>query len=150
MKIMWTYIVAGLTIFGLMLLVGIGLRASQAGWIPIDTGTFYSLLSLHGVGMITAMAIAGLGLLWYLVDRDLHLDERVAMLAFAFFAIGVLVVDRQRRFRPLRRALDDALPASFRGNHLALVGDRSVVARRCRGHARLHADLRANSRRDLA
>ncbi len=92
MKIMWTYIVAGLTIFGLMLLVGIGLRASQAGWIPIDTGTFYSLLSLHGVGMITAMAIAGLGLLWYLVDREIHLDERVAMLAFAFFAIGVVVV----------------------------------------------------------
>jgi heme/copper-type cytochrome/quinol oxidase subunit 3 len=55
-RVMWTYIVCGLSIFGLMLLVGILLRGSQAGWFALDAGVFYSLLSLHGVGMLTAMS----------------------------------------------------------------------------------------------
>lgn len=92
MKVMWTYIVTGLAIFALMLLAGIALRASQAGWLPIDPGWFYSLLSLHGVGMITAMAVCGLGLLWYLTDRETPLDPRVAFVAYGFFVAGVASV----------------------------------------------------------
>lgn len=91
-RVMWTYVGTGLAIFALMLLAGIGLRASQAGWLPMDPGTFYSLLSLHGVGMIVAMAIAGLGLLWYLVRREMDLDERVAFIAYGFFVAGVVCV----------------------------------------------------------
>ncbi|MEO6835258.1 MAG: cbb3-type cytochrome c oxidase subunit I [Candidatus Tumulicola sp.] len=89
---MWTYIGTGLAIFALMLLAGIALRASQAGWLAVDPGTFYSLLSLHGVGMIVAMAIAGLGLLWYLVRCEMELDERVAFIAYGFFVAGVVCV----------------------------------------------------------
>ncbi len=89
---MWTYIATGLAIFVVMLLVGIAMRASQAGWIPVDPGTFYSLLSLHGVGMIVAMAISGLGTLWYLVRREMDLDERIAFLAYGFFLAGVVCV----------------------------------------------------------
>ena len=88
-RVMWTYIATGLAIFALMLLAGIGLRASQAGWLAVDPGTFYSILSLHGVGMIVAMAIAGLGLLWYLVRRETELDERPAWIAYGFFVAGV-------------------------------------------------------------
>jgi cytochrome c oxidase subunit 1 len=91
-RVMWTYLATGLAIFFLMLLTGIGLRAAQAGWIPVDPGTFYSLLSLHGVGMIVAMAVAGLGILWYLVRREMDLDERIAFLAYGFFVAGVLCV----------------------------------------------------------
>jgi cytochrome c oxidase subunit 1 len=91
-RVMWTYIGTGIGIFVLMMLVGIGLRASQAGWISVPAGTFYALLSLHGVGMIVAMAIAGLGTLWYLARREMELDERVAWLAYGFFAMGVLCV----------------------------------------------------------
>lgn len=91
-RVMWTYILTGLGIFALMLVAGIGLRASQAGWIPLDPGTFYSILSLHGVGMIVAMAIAGLGLLWYLVRREIELDVRVPYVAYGFFLAGVACV----------------------------------------------------------
>ncbi|HUZ50144.1 MAG TPA: cbb3-type cytochrome c oxidase subunit I [Candidatus Dormibacteraeota bacterium] len=91
-RVMWTYIATGLAIFLLMVLVGIAMRASQAGWLTIDPGTFYSLLSLHGVGMITAMAIAGLGILWYLVSRYAKMNAGVAYLAFGFFLAGVVCV----------------------------------------------------------
>ncbi len=92
MRVMWTYIGTGLAIFSLMLLAGILLRAAQAGWLPVDPGTFYSILSLHGAGMIVAMAIAGLGTLWYLVRRETDLDERIAFLAYGFFVAGVISV----------------------------------------------------------
>jgi cytochrome c oxidase subunit 1 len=92
LRVMWTYIATGLAIFALMLLAGIGLRAAQAGWLPIDPGMFYSLLSLHGTGMIVALAISGLGTLWYMVRREMELDERVAFLAYGFFVAGVICV----------------------------------------------------------
>jgi cytochrome c oxidase subunit 1 len=88
--VMWTYLATGLAIFFFMLLVGIVMRAEQAGWISLDPGRFYSLLSLHGIGMIGAMAIAGLGSLWYLVNRETPLDARTAYLAYGFFVAGVV------------------------------------------------------------
>lgn len=91
-RVMWTYIATGLAIFLLMALVGLLLRASQAKWISVDPGTFYSLLSLHGVGMITAMAISGLGTLWYLVSRYVRMNAGGAYLAYGFFIAGVVAV----------------------------------------------------------
>ena len=91
-RVMWTYIGTGLAIFLVMLLAGIALRAEQAGWISYDPGWFYSLLSLHGIGMITAMAIAGLGTLWYLVRRETPIDPRIAYVALSFFLAGVVCV----------------------------------------------------------
>jgi cytochrome c oxidase subunit 1 len=91
-RVMWIYIATGLAIFLVMLAVGILLRASQAGWLPIDPGTFYSLLSLHGVGMITAMVIPGLGILWYFVSRYTKINEGVAYLSYGFFIAGVVSV----------------------------------------------------------
>jgi cytochrome c oxidase subunit 1 len=92
LRVMWTYIATGLAIFVLMLLVGIVTRASQAGWLPLDPGSFYSLLSLHGVGMIVAMAISGLGVLWYLARREMELDESIAFIAYGFFLAGTVCV----------------------------------------------------------
>lgn len=91
-RVMWTYILTGVTIFALMVLVGVSLRASQAGWISIDPGTFYSLLSLHGIGMIVSMVVAGLGTLWYLVSQETQLDDRGAYIAYGAFVAGVVCV----------------------------------------------------------
>lgn len=90
--VMWTYIITGLVIFFFMLLIGIAMRGEQAGWFTYDPGWFYALLSLHGIGMVTAMAIAGLGTLWYLVRREAAIDPRIAYLALAFFLLGAICV----------------------------------------------------------
>jgi cytochrome c oxidase subunit 1 len=91
-RVMWTYLLTGLAIFALMVLVGISMRGEQAGWFTYDPGTFYSLLTLHGIGMITALAITGLGTLWYMVRRETEMSERVAYVAYGFFVAGVLCV----------------------------------------------------------
>jgi len=91
-RIMWLYILTGLAILVLMMLLGITMRMEQAGWLSYDATAFYSLLTLHGVGMLTAVALAGLGTLWYLVSRETVLDARIAYLAYAFFIAGVLCV----------------------------------------------------------
>lgn len=91
-RIMWLYLATGLAIFSLMLIVGIVLRAEQATWITFAPGWFYALLSLHGIGMITAMVIAGLGTLWYFVSRETPLDASVAYLAYGLFIAGVVCV----------------------------------------------------------
>lgn len=90
--VMWLYLGTGLAVFFVMVLIGIALRAEQAGWITLDPTQFYSLLSLHGIGMIAAMAIAGLGTLWYFVYRETALDMRVPYLAWALFVAGVVCI----------------------------------------------------------
>lgn len=102
---MWAYIGTRLAVFALTVLAGIGLRASHAGWISIDPGTFYSILSLRGVGMIVVMAISGLGLLWYLVRQEVEIDYRVRFVACRFFLAGVLVATAYSSDQAL---LDDA------------------------------------------
>lgn len=91
-RVMWIYLATGLAIVFLMTLVGVVLRAEQADWFSLDPGWFYALLSLHGIGMITALVIGGLGTLWYFVCREVALDARIAYLAYGFFIAGVVCV----------------------------------------------------------
>lgn len=91
-RVMWLYVLTGLFVVGLMIIVGIAMRMEQARWIAYDPATFYALLSLHGVGMITAVALAGLGTLWYLVARETALDIRIPYVVYAFFVAGVACV----------------------------------------------------------
>jgi cytochrome c oxidase subunit I len=91
-RVMWAFVVAGLTVFGLMLLAGIAMRAAQANWIAIAPAQFYALMTLHGAGMIVAMAMCGMGVLWYLMRLETQLSEAVAWTALAFVAAGVAAV----------------------------------------------------------
>src|SRR5215469_963359 len=90
--VMWAFMAGGLAVFGLMVCVGIALRAEQATWITYDAGTFYSLMTLHGAGMIVAMALCGMGGLWYIMDREHPMDRGVAWSAFAAIVLGVVCV----------------------------------------------------------
>ena len=89
---MWAFVSTGIAVFGLMVLVGLLLRTEQAQWIKYDSGIFYALMTLHGAGMITAMALCGMGGLWYLMDRERPLDHGPAWVAFALIVLGVLGV----------------------------------------------------------
>lgn len=91
-RVMWTFVTTALAVVLLMVLVGIAMRGEQAGWFVYDPGTFYSLLTLHGVGMLTALVMAGIGSLWYFVRREAPMDPRVAFVAYGFFLAGVACV----------------------------------------------------------
>jgi cytochrome c oxidase subunit I len=91
-RVMWAYVLAGLAVFALMFFAGLAMRAAQAQEIAIAPGTFYSLMTLHGAGMIVAMAMCGMGGLWYLMRLEAKLSERVAWASFALIVLGVVAV----------------------------------------------------------
>ncbi len=90
--VMWAYLVTGIAVFSLMALVGLMLRIEQANWIAYDAGLFYSLMTLHGAGMIVALALCGMGGLWAIMDRERRMDRGLAWSAYASIVLGVVCV----------------------------------------------------------
>lgn len=92
LAVMWTFLLTGIALFLAMVLVGLAMRMEQAQWITYGAGTFYSLLTLHGDGMITAMVMCGMGGLWYLMDREEPMDHGTAFIAYFLMLLGVALV----------------------------------------------------------
>lgn len=90
--VMWAYMLTGIAVFVLMALVGLAMRMEQAQWITLNAQLFYSLLTLHGAGMITAMVLCGMGGLWYLMYQEQPMDHGVAWGAYLFIVLGVVCV----------------------------------------------------------
>lgn len=90
--VMWAYLVTGISIFGLMVLVGTLMRSEQAHLVSFDPGTFYSLMTLHGAGMIVSMALCGMGGLWYIMNRERAMDRSIAWSAYGAIVLGVVCV----------------------------------------------------------
>lgn len=91
-RIMWAYLLSGFAVFALMLVAGIVMRAEQANWFSLNPQTFYALMTLHGAGMIVAMAMCGMGGLWYLMRLQTKLSEGVAWTSLGLMVAGVAAV----------------------------------------------------------
>ncbi|HEY5096142.1 MAG TPA: cbb3-type cytochrome c oxidase subunit I [Candidatus Eremiobacteraceae bacterium] len=91
-RVMWAFLSAGFAVFALMMVAGIAMRAAQANWFSLNPATFYALMTLHGSGMIVAMAMCGMGALWYLMRLQTKLSEGVAWTSFALVVAGVAAV----------------------------------------------------------
>lgn len=79
-----------LTLFPLLILVGFFMRLGQAEMIKLLLANFYSLMTLHGLGMsalLFSMAFAGI---WYLIStRFALLNIRVGYVVFSTVIIGL-------------------------------------------------------------
>ncbi|MCL6595378.1 MAG: cbb3-type cytochrome c oxidase subunit I [Firmicutes bacterium] len=73
-------------------MVGGIMRANQAAVVHLPLDTFYSLLTLHGTGMIALVTLAMAAGLWYAVHDILDLRPRVLMVGFALFCLGIVLV----------------------------------------------------------
>ncbi|NJD67916.1 MAG: hypothetical protein C3F12_01680 [Candidatus Methylomirabilota bacterium] len=91
-RVMWLYIGSGLTLVGVMIVVGLGMRMAQGGFHQFDAGLFYKLMTLHGAAMMVGMALCGMGLLWYLFTQDASLSPTTAIIACALILIGAVLV----------------------------------------------------------
>jgi cytochrome c oxidase subunit 1 len=89
---MWAYLVTGIAVFALMVLVGLAMRMEQAHWVTYDPGSFYAMMTLHGSGMIVALALCGMGGLWFIMDRERPMDQGLAWSAYALIVLGVVAV----------------------------------------------------------
>ena len=64
----------GLLVLGLMGIAGLVMRATQADVISLSPSWFYRLLTLHGLGMLTAAMTAMMGASWYVLAPVLPLS----------------------------------------------------------------------------
>ena len=111
------YLHSGLGLTALMLLVGLVMRAAQANWVPaLSPGNFYALLTLHGAGMLVGLLLCGMGGLWFLMRRHIHLSAPLALLALGFNLLGVVGVVVATVFGHFAGLYTFLYPMPFDGN----------------------------------
>ena len=86
------YVGTAIVLFLAMGLLGLTMRAHQAGVIPLDPAQFYAILTLHGMGMVTAALLGTMGALWYVVQPALRPDAAPMRLGYGIALGGVLCV----------------------------------------------------------
>lgn len=91
-RIMYLYLATGLAVASLLILAGLGMRMAQAGWLAIDPSFFYALMTLHGIGMIAALVLCGMGGLWYLTRREVTMSVSLAYWAYGLAVAGVVLI----------------------------------------------------------
>ena len=86
------FLATGLALVFILMLVGLLMRASQAEWLTISPSWFYSLMTLHGAGMITALVLCGMGGVWYLVNLTSPMNLKTGWWSYGLILFGVVLV----------------------------------------------------------
>jgi cytochrome c oxidase subunit 1 len=86
------YLFTAVAVVLLMGLLGLAMRAHQAQLLPMSPATFYAILTLHGVGMVSAAVLATAAALWYVVGRQIPLASPAPLIAYVFAVAGLLCV----------------------------------------------------------
>src|SRR5690625_2316623 len=87
-----SYLVISGVVVLLMIILGIIMLMQQGGMINLSPATFYQLLTMHGTGMVGAVALAASAIMWYFLSHYVKLSEKFLKLNLAFFIIGVVMV----------------------------------------------------------
>src|SRR6185437_11789943 len=86
------YLATAVALFLAMGILGLSMRAAQAGIVSLTPQQFYAVLTLHGTGMVTAALLGTMAALWYVVQPTLPLDLVSMRLGYALAMAGVLCV----------------------------------------------------------
>ncbi len=112
-RIMALYLMTGLALVVLLMVVGLLMRMSQAGWIRLTSVDFYALMTLHGAGMIAALVLCGMGGLWYLIRREVAMSASLALWAYGLAVGGVVLVAAAAAFGKFGAAWTFLYPLPF-------------------------------------
>ena len=82
------YMVAGLLSVLLMGLLGLLMRADQAGMLVISPVWFYRVMTLHGSGMIASVLLAAIGGIAAAVSSTTRLSARALWIALVIYLMG--------------------------------------------------------------
>jgi cytochrome c oxidase subunit I len=82
----------GIAVFALMGIAGVVMRESQADLATVPPRWFYRLLTLHGIGMLTATMTAMMGAAWYVLAPVLPLSYARMRTAYLAIVAGVACV----------------------------------------------------------
>src|SRR5690625_804288 len=87
-----SYLVISGVVVLLMIILGVLMLLQQGGVLDLSAATFYQLLTMHGTGMIGAVALAGAAIMWYFLSHYVELSEKVLKLNLILFLVGVVMV----------------------------------------------------------
>src|SRR5690625_1252859 len=87
-----SYLVISGGIVLLMIILGILMLLHQGGVIHLSAATFYQLLTMHGTGMIGAVALAASAIMWYFLSHYVNLSKNVLKINLVLFLTGVVMV----------------------------------------------------------
>lgn len=82
----------GLALFGVLGLLGLAMRLTQADVLGISDDWFYRILTLHGAGMLIAALLAMMGGLWYVLRELVSLSVRRMLASYVLMVVGAVVV----------------------------------------------------------
>jgi cytochrome c oxidase subunit I len=84
----WAWTVPAL--FLVLVLLGLMMRANQAGIINADADYFYAVMTLHGLGMAGTAFVAGFAGVSYLLARYVRVNIAVAWTVYVLTVLGVV------------------------------------------------------------
>src|SRR5687768_5747792 len=79
-------------VLALLMVFGLAMRASQAGFIAVPPNRFYQLLTAHGIGMVAIVGLGGAGVMWYFLSRYVTLSRGILVANLVCFLLGVVLV----------------------------------------------------------
>jgi cytochrome c oxidase subunit 1 len=79
-------------VLALLMVFGLLMRVSQAGFITIPPPRFYQILTAHGIGMVAISGLGGAGVMWFFLSRYVQLTRGILVANLAFFLAGVVLV----------------------------------------------------------
>ncbi len=82
----------GLVLFGVMGLLGLTMRLTQAEVLGISDDWFYRIMTLHGAGMLVAALLAMMGGLWYFIREFVSLSVERMIASYISIVVGAVIV----------------------------------------------------------
>src|SRR5829696_4149561 len=79
-------------VLALLMVFGLLMKSSQAGFITIPPNRFYQLLTAHGIGMVAISGLGGAGVMWYFLSRYVTLSPAILLANLVCFLAGVVLV----------------------------------------------------------
>lgn len=88
-------LVGALGLFGLMGVLGFVMRLKHGAVLDLSSAQFYQVMTLHGLGMVTAVVTGSIAGSWFLLNEVLEAEElsrRTLTVPLVFVAVGALLV----------------------------------------------------------
>ena len=86
------YIITSMSLFVLMMLLGLTMRSAQSTWLAVPPDLFYRILSMHGAGMVGTTALATTAVMWYFLRKYVRLHLWAFMTNYVLFMLGALCI----------------------------------------------------------
>jgi cytochrome c oxidase subunit 1 len=89
LAIIWS--VTFLILFPLLIVLGLMMRLNQGDLVKLSPGTFYAIMTLHGLGMSGVLFSVSFAALWYLIStRYASLNLKLGYFVYIIIVLGVI------------------------------------------------------------